>query len=673
MSRSVLIRLLAVSLLVASCSIAATAWLTTRSTRAQFTGDLERTLAGDNSVYNALVEYGTTHVSWDGVQSVIDSFGATSDRTITMSAPDGAIIASSDSQDPEIPADAVPTAIVDPLAGSIGLPEESIDSSVVAMFDLSESTGPVDVAESDEEPREDERLIEPAPEPLPAEPPPTAEATQAAQTGQATTGPRETVVVAMLDTSLPRSAFTLEPAEIAERAALIDEAQACAARTGFVVTVGAGGFGGFVLNAPVNDQVLRKLEANCNLHAADEPGGRYLQINAALVEGVMACLGAAGVDGELTQLTKSGLNNVVVRYDATTASAVDAAARQCRADTVRAVLGNYTAPPAQLFLTSPPTPQRSWLASAGGTRIVLALLIVLVVTLLAAALGARRLLRPIRSLTRATQRMTTGELNARVLVRGGDEIARLGTAFNTMADSLERNERQRKTLVSDIAHELRNPLANVRCQLEAAQDDLVRMDGELVGSLLEETLQLQHLIDDLQDLALADAGRLLMHQETTDVVALVAGVVSAHRATAENAGITITFTGGDPTPLWIDHVRIKQAVGNLVSNAIRYTPAGGSIDVGVRATADTVTISVDDTGRGISREDLPHLFDRFFRSDASRSRSTGGSGLGLAITRHLVEAHHGAIDVRSAVGLGSQFSIRLPVHADDHVASMAPA
>jgi len=182
-------------------------------------------------------------------------------------------------------------------------------------------------------------------------------------------------------------------------------------------------------------------------------------------------------------------------------------------------------------------------------------------------------------------------------------------------------------------------------------------------------LQLQHLIDDLQDLALADAGRLLMHQETCDVVALVAGVVSAHRATAENAGIAITFTGCDPTPLWIDQVRIKQAVGNLVSNAIRYTPRGGSIDVGVRSDAGTVTISVDDTGRGISRDDLPHLFDRFFRADSSRSRSTGGSGLGLAITRHLVEAHGGVIDVRSALGRGTKFSIRLPVQTDAPVSS----
>ena len=652
-SRSVLIRLLTVSLLVASCSIVATAWLTTRSTRAQFTGDLERTLAGDTSVYNALVDYGTTHASWDGVQAVIDSFGSASERMITIAAPNGTIIASSDPHDPKIPAGAVPTAVIDPLAASVGLPEESMDNSLVGELDPQIDDGPIDddLIDDPSDQAASETRAAAAPSPVPSE---------------RLESLHDTVVVALLDTSLPRSVFVLNAAETAQRAAAIGDEHVCADRIGFDVTVEVGPFGGYVLE-PVNDELRSKLEANCGFHGADYPGSQYVRVNAALVDGALACLDKLGVHGLVTQLAKPELNNVVVRA-ASDAAADDAAARQCRAETVRAVLGDYTAPPAQLYLTSSsPTPERSWFANAGGTRILVALIIVLVVTLLAAALGARRLLRPIRSLIRATQRMTTGEMHARVAVRGGDEIARLGTAFNTMADSLERNEQQRKTLVSDIAHELRNPLSNVRCQLEAAQDDLVRMDGELVGSLLEETLQLQHLIDDLQDLALADAGRLLMHQETTDVVALVGGVVSAHRATAENAGIALNFTGGEPTTLWIDPVRIRQAVGNLVSNAIRYTPRGGTIDVGVRAAGDTVTISVDDTGRGISREDLPHLFDRFFRADASRSRSTGGSGLGLAIARHLVEAHGGAIDVRSALGRGTQFSIRIPVSTDERV------
>lgn len=648
MSRSVLIRLLAVSLLVATCSIAATAWLTTRSTRQQFTGDLERTLAGDNGVYNALVAYGTAHSSWEGVQAVIDSFTPTSGRTVTLRSPDGTTIASSDPQHSSVPAGAVATAVVDPLAGSVALPTESIDPLLVSVRDL-EQPAQDSVEASGQE------ITEAAPSPVAVpEPEPV----------------QETLLVALLDASLPRAVFALEPAETSLRAKVIDDAQVCANRVGIDVTVDPGSFGGFVLALP-DARYTQKLAATCDLFGADQPGREYLRVNAALVESVTKCLSAHQLKGLVTEETKSGLRNIVVRA---AADRDDDTARQCRAEAVRSVLGKSTAPAAQLYLTSSsPTPPRSWFDNAGGTRILVALLIVLVVTLLAAALGARRLLRPIRSLIRATQRMTTGELHARVLVRGGDELARLGTAFNTMAESLERNERQRKTLVSDIAHELRNPLANVRCQLEAAQDDLVRMDGDLVGSLLEETLQLQHLIDDLQDLALADAGRLLMHQETCDVVALVAGVVGAHRATAENAGIEINFSGGEPTPLWIDQVRIRQAVGNLVSNAIRYTPQGGSIDVGVRADAGTVTISVDDTGRGISREDLPHLFDRFFRADSSRSRSTGGSGLGLAITRHLVEAHGGVIEVRSALGRGTQFSIRLPVHAAEPVTATSSA
>ena len=601
-----------------------------------------------NGVYNALVDYGTTHSSWAGVQSVIDSFTPTSGRTVTLRSPDGSTIASSDPEHSSVPAGAVATALVDPLASSVALPTESIDPLVVSTLD------PDHPARDSVEPS-DQEVTEATPAPV-AVPVPL----------------RETLLVALLDTSLPDSAFVLDPAERSVRAKMIDDARICANRIGIDVTVDSGSFGGYVLAIADGRVVAQKLEATCGMFGADEPGPEYVRINAALVDDVTKCLSGHQLKGLVTEETKSGLRNVVLRSvgEATDAAdSTDAVARQCRADAVRNVLGQSVAPPAQLYLTSAPTPPRSWFANAGGTRILVALLIVLVVTLLAAALGARRLLRPIRSLIRATQRMTTGELHARVLVRGGDEIARLGTAFNTMADSLERNEQQRKTLVSDIAHELRNPLANVRCQLEAAQDDLVRMDGELVGSLLEETLQLQHLIDDLQDLALADAGRLLMHQETCDVVALVAGVVSAHRATAENAGIAITFTGCAPTSLWIDQVRIKQAVGNLVSNAIRYTPRGGSIDVGVRSDAGTVTISVDDTGRGISRDDLPHLFDRFFRADSSRSRSTGGSGLGLAITRHLVEAHGGVIDVRSALGRGTKFSIRLPVQTDAPVSS----
>jgi signal transduction histidine kinase/FixJ family two-component response regulator len=247
-----------------------------------------------------------------------------------------------------------------------------------------------------------------------------------------------------------------------------------------------------------------------------------------------------------------------------------------------------------------------------------------------------------------------------VELSGRDEVAQLATAFNSMADSIETNETRRRAMVSDVAHELRTPVANVRGYLEAAEDGVVPLDQSLVTSLLEEATLLQRLIDDLQDLALADAGKLRLHPEDTDAAELSRQVAAAHRARADEAGVTLTVDAPEPIEVHSDPVRLRQALGNLVSNAVRHTPAGGSVRVGARRDDGDVVLTVSDTGPGIAAEHLPNLFDRFYRVDESRSRATGGSGLGLAITKQLIEAHGGSIDVISAVGEGSVFSIRLP-------------
>ena len=189
---------------------------------------------------------------------------------------------------------------------------------------------------------------------------------------------------------------------------------------------------------------------------------------------------------------------------------------------------------------------------------------------------------------------------------------------------------------------------------------MVPLDQSLVTSLLEDTGLLEHLVADLQDLALADAGMLRLHPAPRDLSELAEQVVSAQRPAADTAGVTLTTLVVGPSPAVVDSSRIRQALGNLVSNAIRYTPRGGQVVVGVRPVDNGYNLTVTDNGAGIAEEHLPYLFDRFYRADQSRTRTTGGSGLGLAITKHLTEAHHGHIKVTSRLGAGSTFTIWLP-------------
>ena len=392
-----------------------------------------------------------------------------------------------------------------------------------------------------------------------------------------------------------------------------------------------------------------------------------------ILDGVANCLSADNLF-MLRSYSSDGVD-AWIALQPSTPEAVRAVAN-CQATTARTILEPLVAPAALLYFTDTsvaPT-SKGWLERAGGTRIMLALLAVLLVTVVITLAVGRRVLRPIRSMTRATQRIAGGDRLARVRITGNDELARLGSAFNTMADSIETSERQRQQLVSDVAHELRNPLANVRGYLEGVQDNLVRADGAWVESLLEETMLLQRLIDDLQDLALADAGRLRIHAEWTDAATLAAHVVAAHRHQAETASVTVSLQAPATAPLVADPVRIRQVIGNLVSNALHYTPPNGAVTVAVRLDprSSAIVIEVADTGIGIEPEHLSHLFDRFYRADSSRSRETGGSGLGLAIVRHLVEAHGGVVEVASTVGRGSTFTIRLPIEPAHRSSEAAP-
>ena len=285
---------------------------------------------------------------------------------------------------------------------------------------------------------------------------------------------------------------------------------------------------------------------------------------------------------------------------------------------------------------------------------------------------ARRLLRPIDALTRASRRLERGDLAARVEVPAGarDELAELARSFNAMAESVSKNEALRRALVEDVAHELRTPLTNVRAQLEAIQDGLAAPDRRVIDSLHEETLVLARLIDDLQDLALAEAGRLAIAVEPVDVREALERAAVAAGTRGARAGVRLEVDVSESIPpVAADRARLAQVLANLIDNSLTHTPAGGRIRLAARAPGHdgVVELSVSDDGRGIAPEHLPHVFERFYRADPSRARATGGTGLGLAIVRQLVRSQGGDVEARSAPGEGAAFLVRLPA------AAVAPA
>lgn len=282
---------------------------------------------------------------------------------------------------------------------------------------------------------------------------------------------------------------------------------------------------------------------------------------------------------------------------------------------------------------------------------------------LAAVVGAlllsRAVLRPVRAMTLAAGGLGEGDLGRRVPVSGRDEIAQLGRAFNRMADSIQAGEERQRRLTGDIAHELRTPLANLRGYLEALRDGVVEPTPELLDSLHEEALLQQRIVDDLQDLALAEAGALTYHRARVDLRELLEAAGTAHRAQAAAAGVALRLEAPQPVYVIADADRLRQVVGNLVGNALRATAPGGTVTLALVRSGELAIIQVRDTGTGIPAEDLPHLFNRFWRADAARGRATGGSGLGLSIARQIVTDHQGTIDVESAVGVGTTFTVAL--------------
>jgi two-component system sensor histidine kinase BaeS len=619
---SLLVRLLAICIAVAACSITATAWIASISTAASIHDRYTANLASDNEILDALVGYAATHTSWDGVGPMIAALAKKSTREITLATPERQLIASSAAH-ASVPTASTPSAVVNALAvASTSSSSGGIDARAVGPFKLTA----VEQRASQSAAKKQAACV--ADSSVKYTSPPLTIDVQGAPGGP----------VAVLPTSSPTAATT--PAKI--------------------ITMPNGR-----AEVTPNDKALYLF---CAVAPAIWAFPTEVHASAELVTLINKCLRGAAVPAK-QRLTTSATGNaqyVSTRdphwlTDQVPVIAQDVPSLTGCVDTARREqLTPYVAAPAQLFISNAaPSVAKAGLTSDGKRRIALAALAILLLTVTVCAFAATRLVRPLRALTVAAVRVGRGERAIRVAAGRRGEIAELGSAFNRMSTELADAETRRKELVSDVAHELRTPLGNIRGWLEAIQDGVAEPDPELIESLLEESQLLQHVIDDLQDLALADAGKLTFYPEPLDAAVFVQQVAAAHRAAAQDKGVSIDVDCPPTLPLTTDANRLRQILGNLVSNAVRYTPSGGRVTVRARSDHDAVVIAIEDTGIGISEADLPHVFSRFWRAERSRGRRGGGSGLGLAIARQLVEAQGGELTARSELGAGSVFSFRL--------------
>ncbi|MEV4996592.1 sensor histidine kinase [Streptomyces niveus] len=631
--RSLLGRLLIVSVLVASCAVAATAWLAVQTTSGAIRQEQGQDLSSDAKIYNTLLGYAATHPRWEDVEDTARELARTSQRRIVLTTEDRRPLFDSAGASSVAPLPAQASAVVDPLSVDTVLVPEAM------------------TAGSD---RIDPRAVGP---------------------------------------------FLLPAKERTELRAITEKQVACLNSVGVAADVVDSPSGRPRIEFVRND-TDRDLEFKC---VAQNSGATLTEKKALDELNTLAdaCLKRQGHKGATLNLDLSwdrGYGQITAagkqpaekqsaekypsekypaeKYptDKKAAAAVergdDRAIASCVGSARREQLTDHVAAPALLFIdgTGAVSVPGFDLSPSNTARIVGVTALVLALTVGVSVIAGARLVRPLHALTGAAQRMRDGLDSAPVPVGPDNEIGRLAAAFNDMAVHRARLEEQRKVMVSDVAHELRTPLSNIRGWLEAAQDGLADLDPAFVSSLLEEAVQLQHIIDDLQDLGAADAGALRLHPEPVYADELLAQVAAAYQGPAETAGVTLTVAAPKPGPpgptLYADPVRLRQAVSNLVSNAVRHTPSGGRVTLRSYRTGpghgDEVALEVSDTGAGIPADDIPHVFDRFWRAEKSRNRSTGGSGLGLAIVLKLAEAQGGTASVVSTEGKGSVFTLRLP-------------
>jgi two-component system sensor histidine kinase BaeS len=600
MTRSLLVRLLAVSAVVSILSIVATAWLAVRTTTRAIQQEQGQALTDDARIYDALLGYAATHRDWSEVDSLVASLAEETGHRIALADRSRAPLA--DSAVGALPERA--SATVDPLGVDENLASNAADDRI------------------------DPRAV--GPFRLPA-----AERTEL----------RGIAVQLVECLREPPSA----PAAADQPRAVVRNAEIVDLPSGRprIETPGS--------DLSTDTACLRPRAVLA------EPTATEAKALAQLDKLVNACLDRRRIPAVKVFLDRTW--TWARSESARTGQQRSGAVADCLAGARREQLTGFVAPAAQLFVTTPgvPAPSSFDLSPANRARIAGVTGLVLLAALGVTVLVGRRLVRPLHALTVAAGRMRDGDGTARVRVVGRDEIARLAAAFNDMSERRQEVERLRRVMVGDIAHEMRTPVTNIRGWLEAAEDGVVPLDRDLMSSLLEEALLLQHVIDDLQDLAAADAGELRLHARAVDVPDLLGQVASAHKASADRAGISLVVRADAGPTLTADPIRLRQAVGNLITNAIRHTPPGGRITLAARTDGPQVVIDVTDTGAGLAPDQAPLVFERFWRAEKSRSRQTGGSGLGLSIVRKLAEAHGGTASVTSTLGEGSTFTLRLPV------------
>jgi signal transduction histidine kinase len=307
-------------------------------------------------------------------------------------------------------------------------------------------------------------------------------------------------------------------------------------------------------------------------------------------------------------------------------------------------------------------PQEALFLQRTSQALLFAILGALVVALIMGILLARTLTGPLHELTNAAQRITQGQLEQQVRVKSNDEIGQLAIAFNRMSQEVARVNQARRQMTADIAHDLRTPLTVISGYIEAMRDGVLKPTPQRLALIYTEIERLQDLVGDLKTLSLADAGELSLNPQFISPRTLLDRAANLFSVQAEHQIVSIRVEASEDLPkIFIDEARMMQVLGNLISNAFRYTSSEGAITLSAQISGDKMEINVKDTGTGIAEEELPYIFDRFHRADKSRHTETGESGLGLAIVKALVESHGGTASADSVLNQGTTIHLYLPI------------